>query len=173
MEKEHLYEISKDKADHEIFRACLPVLKKKALRGRNRYAMIEDGYLYCTDSLRIHKGKLQGIYDNGFYEPIKNTKGLVIIKSVNESINYPDTSFIFNQPDHKTIVNDEKFGDTNFAKMLAIIIRNLPEKFTINPDFIKAVKGTFSVKIHPKKLAPVLFESELVNIAIMPIIFEY
>ena len=167
------YEISKDKADHKIFRACLPALKTKSNYRHEQYAMIEDGYLYCTDGFRLHKGKLRGMYDNGFYEPIKNTKGRVTILSVKKSINYTDTSFVFNQPDYKTIIENKEFDDIVFAKRLTVIIRSLPKKSTINPDFIKAIKGTFSVKIHPEDLMPVLFESELVNIAIMPIKLNY
>lgn len=164
------YEIKAVNKDHNTFRVCLKALDKKNVQFYKKYAIIKDGFVFSTDGFRIHKGKLNGNYDNGMYMPVKNNKSLIILQEINEPIDdYPNPKPCFDNTGMDEIMTEQIFDLDHDLCRLTTIIRCLPIDLSVNPKYISDIDGIYNVKIDRAGNKPILLESEIINIAIMPV----
>ena len=130
-----LLTITKNHPDFEGIKWILKAKTKNKSEVRNYlvHAYINEGHFIMTDAARLHKYKLIGDFEKGFYKVNKNNKSIVeLIFESSVDINYPDYNDLFKEQPEKNRID---ITDNLYVTLKAIYQR-LEKDQTINHFYI-------------------------------------
>lgn len=144
--------------DMDAFQFCIKALSLKNRSWDTRvwtdHLLIHDGFTYGSDGKRIHRAKLAGEYREGLYRIfIKLKTHICIVHEFDkDEDNYPDFTDIVEYGKLKTLFNKHFGPGTDYLFGLTGIIRALPDKETVNPEYLSCFDDYFDVKIKPNQI---------------------
>ena len=136
---------------------------------------LENGTMIVTDGNRLHIAKGFPDKPDGFYEIIKNTKVLIVLKELDleetENKRFPDIDSVLPDKSKDPIWNGIETNGLSWASTCYTkIVRKMSDNTTINFEYLKDVLSSevyFNISQYREE-GPIIFENDNCFALIMP-----